>query len=275
MRIGVDLGGTSIRAGLADKGTLLRKERLRCPSKGSCGEVLDAIEEVISRVMHPGVESVGIGVPSVVDTARGIVYNAANIPSWKEVPLKDMMQKRLGLEVNVNNDSNCFTLGESLFGKCRDCSDIVGLTIGTGVGSGIIINGRLYEGRNAGAGEIGSLPYLGKDFESWCSTPFFTANGTTGAEAAEAASSGDAGAIALWNEYGVHLGELVKAILYIYDPEAIVIGGGLAAASGLYRDSLSRQLSSFAYPNSAASVRLLFADNTDMALLGAASLKDK
>lgn len=168
MRIGVDLGGTSIRAGLADKGTLLRKERLRCPSKGSCGEVLDAIEEVISRVMHPDVESVGIGVPSVVDTARGIVYNAANIPSWKEVPLKDIMQERLGLEVNVNNDSNCFTLGESLFGKCRDCSDIVGLTIGTGVGSGIMINGRLYEGRNAGAGEIGSLPYLGKDFESWC-----------------------------------------------------------------------------------------------------------
>ncbi len=275
MRIGVDLGGTNIRAGLVDGGRLIKKEKVRCPSGGTCDEVLEAISGVINLVMEDGVESIGIGVPSVVDTKKGIVYNVANIQSWKEVPLKAIMQERFSVPVNINNDSNCFTLGECMFGQCRGYSNVIGLTIGTGVGSGVVIGGKLYEGNNAGAGEIGSLPYNGSDYESWCSTPFFLSKGTTGAEAAAKAAAGDAAASELWKEYGLHIGELIKAILYVYDPEAIVIGGGLAAAADLFKAQMQDSIRTFQYRKTMESVKIFFAENTDMALLGASALIGK
>ncbi len=154
MRIGVDLGGTNIRAALIDGQTIIRKAKSPCPAKGTCEEVLETVAGLICEVLCEGVEAIGIGVPSVVDTRRGIVYNVANIPSWVEVPLKDILEKRFGIPVNINNDSNCFTLGESRFGKGQGFGSMVGVTLGTGVGSGIIIDGKLYEGRNAGAGEV-------------------------------------------------------------------------------------------------------------------------
>ncbi|MBO5831921.1 MAG: ROK family protein, partial [Alistipes sp.] len=229
MKIGVDLGGTNVRAALVDGTTVVRKEKAPCPAKGTQEEVIEAIAALIEPLVCEGVTSIGMGVPSVVDTNRGIVYNVANIPSWQEVHLKDIFEERFGIPVHINNDANCFALGESRFGQGRGYRDVVGVTLGTGVGSGIIIGGHLYEGRNAGAGEIGCLSYLDKDYESYCSTPFFVAHDTSGAELAAKAQAGDAQAQALWDEFGHHIGELVKAVLFAYDPEAIIFGGGIAA----------------------------------------------
>lgn len=167
MKIGIDLGGTNIRAALVDGQEIIKKVKRACPAKGTCEEVLETVASLIGEVICEGVESIGIGVPSVVDTRRGIVYNVANIPSWVEVPLKDILEQRFGIPVKINNDSNCFTLGESRFGKGQGYGSLVGVTLGTGVGSGIIIDGKLYEGRNAGAGEVGCLNYLDKDYESY------------------------------------------------------------------------------------------------------------
>lgn len=124
--------------------------------------------------MCPEVAGIGVGVPSVVDSEEGIVYNVANIPSWAEVPLKRLLQERFSVPVYINNDSNCFALGVKLFGEGRKYRNLVGMTIGTGVGTGIIINGELYSGQNTGAGEIGSLPYLSHDFEHYCSSGFLS-----------------------------------------------------------------------------------------------------
>lgn len=272
MRIGVDLGGTNIRAALVDGQRIVRKEKTACPAKGSCEEVLEAVAGLIESLFSEAVESVGIGVPSVVDTRRGIVYDVANIPSWKEVHLKDILEERFGVPVHVNNDSNCFTLGESLFGQGKGYSDMVGVTLGTGVGSGIIIGGKLYEGRNAGAGEIGSLAYLDKDFENYCSTPFFVSHNTSGAELAARAEAGDADAIALWNEFGNHLGELVKAILFTYDPEAVVFGGGIAAGHPYFEAAMNARVATFPYSETVKGIRILFSQDQDMALYGASSL---
>lgn len=271
MRIGVDLGGTNIRAALVEGQTIVRKAKAACPAKGSCEEVLETVAGLIEEVMCEGVESIGIGVPSVVDTRRGIVYNVANIPSWVEVPLKDILEKRFGIPVNVNNDSNCFTLGESRFGKGQGYESMVGVTLGTGVGSGIIIDGKLYEGRNAGAGEVGCLYYLDKDYESYCSTPFFVANNTSGAELSAKAEAGDAEAIALWNEFGCHLGELAKAILFAYDPEAIVFGGGIAAGHPHFEAAMRERIQTFPY-ETGKDVKILFSEDGDMALYGASAL---
>lgn len=274
MKIGVDLGGTNVRAALMDGTTVVRKEKAPCPAKGTQEEVIEAIAALIEPLVCKEVTSIGMGVPSVVDTKRGIVYNVANIPSWQEVHLKDIFEERFGIPVHINNDANCFALGESRFGQGRGYKDVVGVTLGTGVGSGIIIGGHLYEGRNAGAGEIGCLSYLDKDYESYCSTPFFIAHNTTGAELAARAQAGDSDAIALWNEFGHHLGELVKAVLFAYDPEAIIFGGGIAAGHPYFEKAMHKTVQTFPY-ETAKDVKILFSEDGDMGLYGASVLDEK
>ena len=274
MKIGVDLGGTNIRAALVDGTNVIRKEKVPCPAKGTQEEVIEAIAALIESLVCDEVTSIGIGVPSVVDTAKGIVYNVANIPSWQEVHLKEIYEKRFGIPVHINNDANCFSLGESRFGQGRGYKDVVGITLGTGVGSGIIINGHLYEGRNAGAGEIGCLSYLDKDYETYCSTPFFVAHETTGAELYAKAESGDAAAQALWDEFGHHLGELVKAALFAYDPEAIIFGGGIAAGYPHFETAMRKTIETFPF-ETAKDVKILFSTDGDMGLYGASVLDEK
>ena len=274
MKIGVDLGGTNVRAALVDGTDIIRIEKAPCPAKGTQEEVIEAIASLIEALICDEVTSIGMGVPSVVDTAKGIVYNVANIPSWQEVPLKEIFEKRFGIPVHINNDANCFSLGESRFGQGRGYKDVVGITLGTGVGSGIIINGHLYEGRNAGAGEIGCLSYLDKDYETYCSTPFFVAHNTTGAELAAKAQAGDTEAQALWNEFGHHLGELVKAALFAYDPEAIIFGGGIAAGYPHFETSMRKTVETFPF-ETAKDVKILFSTNGDMGLYGASVLDEK
>lgn len=146
MKIGVDLGGTNVRAALMDGTTVVRKEKAPCPSKGTQEEVIEAIAALIEPLVCEEVTSIGMGVPSVVDTKRGIVYNVANIPSWQEVHLKDIFEDKFGIPVHINNDANCFALGESRFGHGRGYKDVVGVTLGTGVGSGIIFGGGIAAG---------------------------------------------------------------------------------------------------------------------------------
>ena len=274
MKIGVDLGGTNVRAALVDGIKVIRKEKASCPAKGTQEEVIKAIEALIEPLICDDVTSIGIGVPSVVDTAKGIVYNVANIPSWREVHLKEIFEKRFGIPVHINNDANCFSLGESRFGQGRGYKDVVGITLGTGVGSGIIINGHLYEGRNAGAGEIGCLSYLDKDYETYCSTPFFVAHGTTGAELSAKAQAGDAAAQALWDEFGHHLGELVKVTLFAYDPEAIIFGGGIAAGYPHFEAAMRKTVETFPF-ETGKDVKILFSTDGDMGLYGASMLDEK
>ena len=137
-----------------------------------------------------------------------------------------------------------------------------------------MIGGHLYEGRNAGAGEIGCLSYLDKDYESYCSTPFFVAHNTSGAELAAKAQAGDAEAQALWDEFGHHIGELVKAVLFAYDPEAIIFGGGIAAGHPYFEKAMHKTVQTFPY-ETAKDVKILFSEDGDMGLYGASVLDEK
>ena len=111
-------------------------------------ESLTYLKAQISKMMTPQTRGIGVGVPSVLDSETGVVYNVANIPSWIEVPLKDILESEFNVPVYINNDSNCFTLGEKKFGEGRPFKHLVGVTLGTGVGAGIIINDHLYGGSN-------------------------------------------------------------------------------------------------------------------------------
>ena len=115
--IGVDLGGTNIRAGKVVKQKITSQSKKNTPSQGTEQEVIDALTMVIDECFDNETLAIGIGVPSVVDVEKGIVYNVQNIPSWKAVPLKTILEKKYNIPVFVNNDANCFVLGEKYYGK--------------------------------------------------------------------------------------------------------------------------------------------------------------
>lgn len=273
MILGIDLGGTNIRIGQIKNGTIIQKITAPSPSEQSLEDSLSYLESMISGMITPDVKGIGIGVPSVLNAEKGIIYNVANIPSWREVHLKDVLENIFNVPVCINNDSNCFTLGEKKYGTGKTFRNIVGITLGTGVGAGIIIDNKLYGGNNTGAGEIGCLPYLEHNFEHYCSSTFFTSyHQTTGKEAAEKARKGDLTSLEIWSEFGGHIGHLIQAVLYTYDPEAIVFGGGIADAFPLFFEGMKKTINGFPYPETLKRVQIMMSQNKDISLLGAAAL---
>ncbi len=240
---------------------------------GSDEEVLDQLCGLIDRTKLEDVDGVGIGVPSVVDIEEGIVYDVQNIPSWREVPLKSILEERYSVPVLVNNDANCFALGEKHFGKGVGYQSAIGLIVGTGFAGGIIVDGRLYPGMNCGAGEFGMIPYLESIYEYYCSGQFFTRHvAQTGAEVFRRAVEGDREAVRIFAEFGHHLGHGIKTILYAYDPEIIVLGGSVRKAFRFFKEAMWESIRSFAFSNSIRSLKIEVSELEHVAILGAAAL---
>lgn len=273
MVIGVDLGGTKVRAGVALKGEITNQKQQLFKSGGSRDETLGQLIDLIRSLATPDLRGIGLGVPSVVDIERGIVYNVVNIPSWDRVPLKDILEEEFSVPVCVNNDVNCFALGEHRFGLLRGYRNAVGMTSGTGLGSGIIINNEPFFGTNCGAGEIGLLSYLGHNIEYYASGNFFEAfHGISAATAHNLAKSGNREALAWWREFGVHMGEAIKTVMYTFDPQAIVIGGSVSKAFQFFEDTMLSTLGDFTYPESIKGLKIFQSVNENITLLGAAAL---
>jgi len=273
MIIGVDLGGTNIRAAIENNGEILSFRKEPFNTKLSLEETLGQLKEFIRPLIAEGIRGIGIGVPSVVDVEKGIVFNVTNIPAWKQVPLKEILENEFSVAVRVNNDVNCFTLGEHQFGLLRGMKNVVGVSIGTGLGSGIIINNNLFEGVNCGAGEIGLLPYLDRNIEYYASGNLFKVKFNTTAENAHnRAVAGSAEAIEQWNEFGRHVGEAIKCVAYAYDPEAIVLGGSLSKAYRLFNESMRQSLLNFEFPESIKRLKIFQSTNDNITVMGAAAL---
>jgi len=190
--VGIDLGGTNVRAGLVAEGRLRDVRSVPVRSRGSVEDVLEDLFGAVDAVMQDDVAGIGAGVPSVIDLATGTVFDVQNIPSWKKVPLKARLEERYRRPAFVNNDANCFAAGEKYFGKIRPYDSAVGLIIGTGLGAGVIANGRLYSGANSGAGEFGMLSYLDRNLEAYASGQFFErVHSMSGRDLAARAERGD------------------------------------------------------------------------------------
>jgi glucokinase len=271
--IGVDLGGTNIRAGKVAGQKILQIRKEATPATGTESEVLEALFSVIDSCFDRNTKSIGIGVPSVVDVEKGIVYDVVNIPSWKIVPLKEILETRYKVPVYVNNDANCFALGEAYYGKAKSFGNVVGLTIGTGMGSGLIFNGKLYEGNNCGAGEVGNISYLKYNYEHYCSGQFFTEEkGIPAVDAYNQAVSVDPIALAMFKEYGFHMGQAIKLILFAYDPAIIIMGGSLTKAYDLFKSAMIEAIQDFDYPNVLKNLRIEVSELEHSAIFGAAAL---
>lgn len=271
--IGVDLGGTNIRAGKIVDNKIVHLTKVSTPSKGDVEEVMDKIYALIDGCIDSATVSIGVGVPSVVDVEKGIVYDVVNIPSWKVVPLKKLLESRYKVPVYVNNDANCFVVGEKYFGKALAYKNIVGITLGTGLGCGLIFNGKLYEGSNCGAGEFGNVAYLSHNVEYYCSGQFFTDEKKVSAvDIFNKAKKGDIKAIQLFDEYGFHLGEALKSILYAYDPEVIILGGSVSQSFDFFKDAMFHALQNFAYSSVLANLKIDVSELENSAIFGAAAL---
>jgi glucokinase len=271
--IGMDLGGTNVRCGSVTENNLSTVLSEKIDSTGSVEEVLKLLFSVIDKLINTSTKAIGIGVPGLVDTDNGIVYDVVNIPSWKKVHLREAMEDRYHLPVFINNDANCFVLGEFYFGKGKGADSMIGLTIGTGLGSGIIINKKLYAGRNGGAGEFGMIDYLDKYVEYYASGQFFkNVYQTDGETVFKKAEQGNAEAIAMYEEMGTHLGSAIRTILYALDVELIILGGSVRHAYPYFSKSLWQSLESFAFQNAVKNLRIEVSELSNSGILGAAAL---
>jgi len=271
--LGLDLGGTNARVGLVRNQQLGQVSSIKINPKGSADEVMDQICGLIDESKPENLDGIGIGVPSVVDIEKGIVYDVQNIPSWKEVPIKSIMQERYSTPTFVNNDANCYVLGEKYFGKGVGYQSIIGLILGTGFGAGVIIDGKSWAGVNCGAGEFGMIPYLDSIYEHYCSGQFFTRNfQQTGEEVFQRAVRDEEEALKVWTEYGRHLGNGIKTILYAYDPEIIILGGSVRKALRFFEQSMWESIESFTYSNSIKRLKIEVSELDHIAILGAAAL---
>lgn len=272
--IGIDLGGTNMRAGRVTDGVLSAYQSMPTPKQAeSSQETIEALVQLICSVWDSSVKAIGVGVPSVVDRKRGIVYNVTNIPHWDEVPLKDILEAGFSVPVVVDNDANCFALGERYFGEGRDSDNFVGLTVGTGLGGGIIQRGRLLADANCGSGEFGEIPYKDHVLEYYCSgTYFMTRWGVTGKAMYERAVRNDPEALAAYRELGMHLAAAVKIVVLTIDPQLIVFGGSVSAGHLFFEESMYEHLEDFPYPNSIKNLQIRFSTLENSGIWGAVSL---
>ena len=271
--IGIDLGATNIRAGLVQGAVIANIQSKRINSVGTVEDVLADFYALIDVLIDAEVQAIGVGVPSVVDLAKGIVYDVQHIPSWKEVPLKTILEAKYKIPVFVNNDANCFALGEYHFGKGNGIENMIGLTIGTGLGAGAIVNKHLFAGPNCGVGEFGMVDYLDHNYEYYASGQYFSHVYQLNGEAVfEKAKSGDLIAQQYYAELGTHLGNAIKLIMYTYDASYIVLGGSVRHAYAYFQKTMWERIKTFAYSHSVANLKIELSELENAGILGAAGL---
>ncbi len=248
--IGVDAGGTKTTVASLREGAL--DEPLTVPTeKASSAALVDQIAQMVGRVRSPDAVAVGVGVPSVVDISTGRVQTSVNVP-LADVPLRSALEERLGLHVVVDNDANCAALAEAYEGERITVQNLVMLTVGTGIGGGLVLGGHLYRGATGGAAELGQTligveteegaPPAGRfpqpgSLEALASgralETLALAGGYSGGRMlVDAAHDGDEGARALIALIGERLGIGIANAINTFDPEEMVIGGGVAAGAG-------------------------------------------
>ncbi len=271
--IGVDLGGTNMRAGRVE-GSLIVDHVTR-PTSATAGEdvVIKELIATIAKVFTRETAGIGIGVPSVVDVDQGIVYDVENIPSWKEVHLRRVLEEQFQVPVHVNNDANCFALGEYHFGKGRGARSVLGMVVGTGLGAGLVLNGHLYSGANCGAGEIGAIPYRDHTYEYYASGQLFLRDcGENGAVVHARALRGEVAALRVFQDFGRDFGRVLGLALYAYDPERIILGGSVSKAWPMFEKAAREELKGFAYQQSLKRLVIDVSEEPQIAILGAAAL---
>ena len=268
--IGIDFGGTSIKSAVVAEGRLLlHGEPIDTQHYHSADSLIDAILREIGtmRAAHPGVAAIGVGLPGFVDSVNGIVHSLTNVAGWNEVPLRAILSERTGLPAIIENDANAMAYGEWKYGAAIGAQHAVCVTLGTGVGGALILDGKLYRGATLAAGEIGHMsidyrgvrgPYgnfggleeyvgnvqiAGRALKLYAQAGIEkTSEQCTPIALSQAAHSGDGIAQGLWKAIGIEIGAALASVVWILNPDTLVIGGGVANAGDLVFDPIRREI---------------------------------
>ena len=267
-RIGVDIGGTNVKIALVDKNGEISHPKT-VPTRAemgyeyTIGNITQCIKDVLAEAnLSTGdIEGIGFGFPGQIDCDNGIVRILPNIPGWIDVPIAKIIQKEFNVPVKVDNDVRCAALGELNYGAGRGCENLICITVGTGIGSGLIVNGKLVRGASNAAGEIGHIKLQMNDgplcgcgdtgcLEAFASGPSIVAMANDyirGGKSAkfremaeggaitpyivcEAAKAGDPVAQRIFTIMGEYIGIGMASVVNLLNPEKIIVGGGVAEA---------------------------------------------
>ena len=299
----IDLGGTHLRVALVDDtGRILKQLKQETPKGDSANCIIGALVRAAEawHTLKPRVIAASIMVPGAVDSDKAVVLQAPNLPSLIDFPLKAELERQLGWPVYLENDANAAAVGEMWLGAARGCRDVVSVTLGTGVGGGVILDGKLWRGSHGSAGEIGHTtvdPFSGlkcKCGNTGCLELYASATaivrmtkenlslfpeselsieGLTAERVYEAGRKGDELALVVFNRFGMYLGIGLANLINFIDPEIIVIAGGAVNGWELFAAEMYREVEERAFRSTAQQVRIAKAECGDNAgLLGAARL---
>lgn len=309
-RIGVDIGGTNIKIALVDfEGKIVYSNTV--PTRAEMGYLagIENIKQAIRDLQQETgetketIEAIGFGLPGQIDYKNGIVKNLPNIPGWVDVELAKIMEKEFSILTRLDNDVRCAALGELNFGAGKDCQNLICITIGTGIGSGIVLNGKLIRGASNAAGEIGHIKLSLKDgplcgcgdygcFEAYASGPAIVSmakdyiSGGKSAKykemaadgiitpylVAQAALQGDAVSIQIFKKMGEIIGTGLASVVNLLNPEKIIIGGGVADAGDILLEPIRKAIIDRAMPIQAKAVEVVPAQLANTAGVIGASL---
>ncbi len=270
LAIGIDMGGTSVKLGVCHGARLLFHAD---PIETQNFAGAEALLEVMSREVRalkqacPGVRAVGVGVPGFTDVNTGMVYHLTNVNGWNNVLLNDIMTQATGIPTFAENDANAMAYAEFKHGAGMGATNMIGVTLGTGVGGGLVLNGELFRGSACGAGEIGqmSIDYKGKPgaygntggLEEYVGNREMAARAATLYQQAgilkssvdcephkltEAAAAQDPVALQVWDEFTTQLASCLANCCWLINPDTIVIGGGIARAGAILFEPLQRKM---------------------------------
>ena len=284
--IGVDLGGTNIRAGLVLNNKIIKKVEVKTePNKGK-NTVIKNLIKAIKSVMTKKVAGIGIGSPGPLNYKKGIIINSPNLP-FRNTNLKRILKREFNIPASIDNDANCFTFGEALYGSGKNYDCVIGITSGTGVGGGIVINKKIFHGR-MNAGELGhtSINFNGIKCNCGnigCIEEYVSAKGImrlakglkakTPLDVYKIALNGNKKAISVFEKMGFYLGVGLTNFVNIFDPDVIVIGGKISDAWGFFSKSMKDTVKKRCVVNK--NPKIVKSKLKHAAIVGAASLIKK
>lgn len=284
--VGIDLGGTAIKLGRFDwKGNCIQSLTVPTPQPAYPETVMMAIVNAIEQLdpEHKTV-AIGVGTPGPADAAGRIARVAINLEGWQDIPLADWLEAKTGRATVLANDANCAGMGEYWLGAGRHFRNVILLTLGTGVGGAIILDGKLFVGHEGCAGELGLIT-LNPDgpecnsgnngsLEQYASIRAIRRR--TGLEPDELgtrAKARDPVALAFWQAYGRDLGAGLASLIYVLTPEAVILGGGISASAEFFLPAVQQEIERRVLISSRSNLRLLIAELGNQAgMVGAAKL---
>jgi glucokinase len=285
--IGIDLGGTAIKLGrFTEDGTCLQSLTVPTPQPAYPNDTIEMMVYAIEK-LAPGmvnINAIGVGTPGPADAAGRVAKIAINLEGWIDIPVATLIQSRTGVPTVVGNDGNCAGLGENWLGAGRNYRNSILLTLGTGVGGAVFLNGALFTGHAGSAGELGliTLDATGhpcKSGNNGSLEQFLSGQAIrrmTGKEPEELgklAAAGDRSALEFWDSYGRNLGIGLTSIIYILTPEVAIIGGGISASAKYFLPAAKREIDKRVMETSRPGFKLIEAELGNQAgITGAAKL---